>query len=217
MDLKEAIEYPFKDPEWRRKAIMGSMVALLAVPLFFVGIPILLGWATRIARNVRDGGPAILPPWSDLPAYFVDGLRPFAASILWLTPFLLLIVISASLSGSSTSDEGAFLASCLLFPLAFALMILAGFASPFQFAVAADTGSFFSAADPVSVFHFVRASPGPALAAWLISIGSYYVLSTLGTLLCLIGWLPALVYQHALWGHSFGQVLRARRLQATVG
>jgi hypothetical protein len=211
VDLKEAMLYPFKDPEWLRKAIVGSIIALLAFPLFFLGIPVLFGWGMAIARDVRDGAPPSLPSWSRLTSYFLDGLKPFVATILWLTPGFLLLFISAVLPSGSTSSESAILASTLLFVLAFGLMLIAGFASPFQFGVAAETGSFVSAADPVSVFRFVRSCPGPALAAWLVCVGSYYVLYTLGVLLCVVGCLPALVYQYALWGHAFGQVLRSRK------
>jgi hypothetical protein len=74
MGLQAAITYPFKDPEWIKKARAGSLVILLSIPLFFLGTPTLIGWTVEIARNVAQKRESRLPPGTQLSSYFPDGL-----------------------------------------------------------------------------------------------------------------------------------------------
>lgn len=89
--IKRALGFPFRDPRWQNKFLIGSL-------LFFGNfiIPILptifmLGYAAQIVRRMVEGdGEMHLPEWSDPGKLFTDGFRLFAANLIYSLPFILL-------------------------------------------------------------------------------------------------------------------------------
>ncbi len=85
-DLKSLLRFPFQGPDWANRFIIGSAWFLAAwivpiVPLFFA-----YGYALEVMRRViREEEPG-LPPWQDWGRLFVDGLRAFAAGLVYLLP-----------------------------------------------------------------------------------------------------------------------------------
>ena len=75
MNLREAITFPFKDPNWLRKLVVASVVFLFGMPLMTLGMPFLLGWIIQLGRKVWYGREVPMPKWKDAPAFFVEGLK----------------------------------------------------------------------------------------------------------------------------------------------
>jgi hypothetical protein len=213
MDLQAAVTFPFKDPDWVKKSVVGSLLVLLSFPLVFLGVPILYGWAIRIARNVAAGQETGIPPWSDLSSYFLDGFKLWLASMIWTLPAVAgaIVFVLASSAAEGTSSEGAItIAAICALPFFFIFLVIGGFSLPLQLAVLAQTSSFASTVNPVAVFKVVRQAPTAFLAAWLISVGVQYALPYVGSLFCLVGMLPAMLYLYAIWGHVAGQAILRR-------
>lgn len=85
-DLKSLLRFPFQGPDWANRFIIGSawfLAALIVpiVPLFFA-----YGYALEVMRRVIRGEEPGLPPWQDWGRLFADGLRAFAAGLVYLLP-----------------------------------------------------------------------------------------------------------------------------------
>lgn len=91
MDIGRAFSYPFQDPKWITKVVIGGLFVLL-VPVFLIGAFILSGYSLRVMRNVVAGSDVPLPEWDDIGAMFVDGVKATVIAIIWSIP---LIIVSA--------------------------------------------------------------------------------------------------------------------------
>jgi len=103
--------YPFKDPAWKKKLLLGFIAAL--VP--FMNI-CLMGYAGRMIKPVADEGrDPFLPEWDDWGGLFIDGLRMLAVTFLGILPSLLFVlpafviiyasmIVPAVMSDSSSAD-----------------------------------------------------------------------------------------------------------------
>jgi hypothetical protein len=110
--LKDLFTFPFRDPHWQKKLLIGSglMMAGTIVPL----IPLLpvFGYCARMARQAVAGQvaqpllpagdedqldakepAASLPEWDRWEDLFMDGLRQFGVMTLISLPLILLMVI----------------------------------------------------------------------------------------------------------------------------
>ncbi len=79
----------FKDPDWKNKFLVGSLLALAATFIPLVGLLALLavyGYALILMRAVMRGEPRFLPKWDDLGKMFVDGLQSAFAAVGYLLP-----------------------------------------------------------------------------------------------------------------------------------
>ena len=85
MDLGSAITFVFEDEEWVKKLLIGAAITL--VPFF--GMFVLMGYGIAIIRNVRSGAVRVLPDWSDIGQYFMDGLMVSIAMLVYALPFLI--------------------------------------------------------------------------------------------------------------------------------
>jgi hypothetical protein len=79
----------FQDSRWVTKVLIGGLFYILCFLL--VGIPFILGYCARLARNVANGDPQPLPEWDDIGGYFVEGLRLVAVGFVYVLPFFALI------------------------------------------------------------------------------------------------------------------------------
>ncbi len=86
---QEDFTWMFKDPDWKNKFLIGSLFALSALVIPFIGLLFLYGYALILMRAVMRGEPRVLPKWDDLGKIFVDGLQSAFAAIGYLIPGLL--------------------------------------------------------------------------------------------------------------------------------
>ena len=91
--LKNVIRFPFQDPNWAVKLLIGSALGLAGfiVPLV-PGLP-LMGYFARVIRaGARNDDPSRLPEWDDWGELFVDGLRLMGVILLGMLPGLLVML-----------------------------------------------------------------------------------------------------------------------------
>jgi hypothetical protein len=198
------------DPDWLRKLLTGSLVALLAT--LFIGMPLLFGYSVRLVRRAAAGLEPPLPEWDDWGGMFMDGLKVFVVVLahyviggLLLLPLILTLVF---LPGSMDKPSGLFvtvffLMMAVAFPLLIALAVYIH-AAIVRMAVLGDLAEAFR---PTEIFGFLRRNLGNTALAWVVGILANFI-SQFGILLCCIGILPATFWYVTVLFYSFGEVAR---------
>ncbi|MBI4496200.1 MAG: DUF4013 domain-containing protein [Deltaproteobacteria bacterium] len=92
-DLERALRYPFSDPTWKPKFVLGGVFYLLAAALDFV--PVIgwllwflfallpLGYGYGVFGNHLRAGEDLLPPWENWGDLFRRGLRVLLLAIAY--------------------------------------------------------------------------------------------------------------------------------------
>ncbi|MBP1655183.1 MAG: hypothetical protein H6Q28_1739 [Bacteroidetes bacterium] len=89
-DFGRAFSFPFRDPQWFVKFLIGSLMCLLCV--VGVGFFILAGYFIQITqRAIRNDEPG-LPDWSGLGDKFVMGVKIVIVYLVYLLPVILLMI-----------------------------------------------------------------------------------------------------------------------------
>lgn len=144
--LKDVLGFPFRDPNWQNRFIVGAALVLAGVFLYFIPIvsfiPFLfvVGYAFRVQRRAARSGELVLPPWDDWGGLLVDGLKGLLVNIVYLLPGLVcffggmmlyyVMVFAISLPMAFIEDSaGAALVMMVLMFASMALMFLAMFLS----------------------------------------------------------------------------------------
>ncbi len=90
----ELLRFPFDDPKWQTKALIGGLLAFGAMwgamciaPLVLI-LP-LLGYMVRVMRPVIKGEPPALPEWDEWGALFKYGLRVWVVGFVYNLPLLI--------------------------------------------------------------------------------------------------------------------------------
>ena len=96
--VKEVLRFPFRDPNWQNRFIVGSALILAGVVLYFVPIisfvPFLFvaGYAYRVQRRAARSGELVLPPWDDWGGLALDGLKGMLVSLVYTLPAILCFI-----------------------------------------------------------------------------------------------------------------------------
>ena len=223
MDIGKSISFVFDDERWVGKIGIGALVALLS--FLIIPIPLLVGYATGITRNVKNGDATPLPEWDDWGQLFKDGLSIIVAQIVYTLPFWLLMCIAgiATIGFGSLSEisEDAMaagmmttfgLVGCLGFLFAIALLFLSP-AIVVQYVRTNELGATFRFGEVIGI---ARDNIGNILIVFLVTLGLNFVLSLVlgilniipiaGQCLGLIIAIAAGPYLMAVTGHLYGQI-----------
>lgn len=105
---QEMFTWYFKDPDWKNKFLIGSILylAIYIVPIIgWVGMLIAYGYGILIFRDVLRGKQPTLPAWEKYGALLRDGLKANIAGLGYLVlMFLMMIgVLALSLFGMGLS------------------------------------------------------------------------------------------------------------------
>ena len=84
--LKRLLRFPFRDPRWQGKFVVGSALALAGSVIPIVPTLFVYGYFVRIMRQVLAGQAPTLPQWDDWGDLFRDGLRAFAIGLVYFLP-----------------------------------------------------------------------------------------------------------------------------------
>lgn len=220
MNYGEAFTFIAKDEDWLKKLAIGAVFALLA-PLLFIGLLPLLGWSLEIARRVIDGEEPVLPEWSNIGGLFVSGIKLIVVYFVWMLPMILLSGITAAVSflledamaGSDAPIVTMVCSGCAgLIGLVY--MVLFGILAPGAFGELAATGSLGQALNPANALAVLKANPAGSIIGAILGGIVPSLAQSLGTLICVVGMLPAMAYGMAFMGHLYGQVYREAKAGA---
>lgn len=117
--------FPFKDPQWKKKAFIGVLVG--AMGFFIPVIPwiLLAGYLGEILASAANGDEPALPEWDDIKRFFGTGVKIVGAVLASIFPGILLMLMGVLtmmgpvflFMGSETANNRTF-----LLPLTFGLV-----------------------------------------------------------------------------------------------
>lgn len=92
--LKNVFRFPFHDPRWKIKVLIGSALAFAGVILPIIPALPLMGYFARMMRaGARNEDAAVLPEWNDWGELFLDGLRQAGVLIVAFLPATVLSIV----------------------------------------------------------------------------------------------------------------------------
>ncbi len=216
--MQEVLTFPFKDPKWKSKLVVGMLLTLAGVFVPVIPFLFITGYAYQILhRLIVDRGDLYLPEWDDWGKYIKDGFRLFAVSFVYMLPALLAALIGviayfgmfvAMIAAEESGNDPAsvlpmFIAMGALF-LSMALSMLFTLAAavflPPATAHAVACDSFAAAFDFNGWWKVFRANIGGFFLAIILVMGlmgfvyflSYIFYMTI-VLMCLMFILPAVL------------------------
>jgi hypothetical protein len=87
-ELQRLLKFPFEDPRWTTKFLIGSALILVGSFLLIPLIPV-YGYSYEIMRRIIvERGQPYLPEWDDWGKLFVDGLKLLGVYLIYILPFL---------------------------------------------------------------------------------------------------------------------------------
>jgi Protein of unknown function (DUF4013) len=227
------------DPDWRNKSLIGAVLSLVPVLNFAV-----IGYETRLARQVWHGEADPLPRLDDIGGLFTDGLWLALARIVLMLPVLALVtipalgfvflpIVLAALASAADADRlystffgVGLLGMGLSCGAAILLGLVLSFLYPAMTAAYVRQPTFAACFNFREIARFIRENTSPYLMAWLAQIGAGlafgFALSLVYSVPC-IGWalgLPAqawgVFYLMTFQGHLVGQLLSLDEAQRPV-
>jgi hypothetical protein len=203
IDFVRPFAFAFEDPRWLPKMLIGALFTLATFLL--IGLPFVLGYMARLARNVVAGMQQPLPEWDDLGEYFTEGLRLFVIAFLYLLPIFVIVgmvvvplIFAQSLDRDSVqravSEGFVGCVWCLVAPLSLAINIWL----PAALIMSAVDRDFGAAFDFSRIARFIRANAGSYVLAFIVWLIARFAAS-LGILLFCVG-----VFVTAFWSYLVG-------------
>lgn len=120
--VQRVFAYPFEDPNWKSKLLIGMALTLGGMMLPVIPSLFVMGYGYQIThRLIVENGDLYLPEWTDWNILFKDGWRLFSVSFLYSLPMTICIIVGylayfgalgvvmATSSGSSNDPAIGFL------------------------------------------------------------------------------------------------------------
>jgi hypothetical protein len=142
-DLGKAFSFPFREPDWGSKFVIGSLVMILCI--FGIGIPVLVGYLIRVTQRVMRREENVLPEWSDLGVMFVSGFKFCIVYLIYALPLLALLLPLLGLAVVAGMSDGTDALGAMLLIYLFGMTLLM---IPYSL--------FLKAASPIIAFRFAR-------------------------------------------------------------
>jgi hypothetical protein len=215
MDFGLALTFQFKDPDWVRKLLLASLIALIPV----IGWIFVFGWSLEVARRVIKGDAQSLPE-IDLARDLVRGLEGFIINLVYNLPAIavsagmtLILIFTTAIFKNNGSVEGIWI---LTYACIIPLAILYGLAM--TLVIAAAYGNFLAKEQTLSagfqlneVLALVRKAP---VAYFLVLVGQFLCgfIAIFGLVACIIGVVVTMTYTTTVMGHLYGQAYREANL-----
>jgi len=233
---QQVLAYPFRDPKWGTKLLVGSAVMLAGFIVPFLPGLFVLGYFARVLRRAIADGEWRLPEWDEWGQMLADGAKLFGVSLLYSLPAIVLMVVSYGLwfaprfmpFFAPTADEsqvgvwvvgmfGAMALGWVAMGLGMLLGLVALLFLPPAMAHMVARGQFGAAFRIREWWRIVRANRAGFALAYVIVMGlagvSYLTATTLYmtlVLCCLIPFVmvPLYIYLLMIAGAVFGEAYR---------
>ena len=89
-DIGRAFTFPFKDPQWFVKFLIGCLMCILAV--VGIGFFILAGYFIQITQRAMRNEDRALPDWDGIGQKLVLGIKIVIVYVVYLLPVMLLMI-----------------------------------------------------------------------------------------------------------------------------
>ncbi len=215
MDFGRAFSFVFDDEDWIKKVGIGGLLSLIPI----IGIFVVLGWGLEITKRVIKGDAEVLPDWTDFGGYLTKGFLVFLIAFVYTLPVLLIQGCSSLPFLFENADDTLytiFTIVTICFGCFTALYSLAAYlVLPAAIGRYAATGELAQAFKLGEIFKTVRDNLGTYGLVLLGGIVASLV-SSLGTIACVIGVIFTMVYGLAINGHLWGQAYNVSAKSATA-
>ena len=206
-DLGRAFTFPFRDPDWVKKFLLGALITLLCIVV--VGIFILVGYFVQVTQRVIRRDEKLLPDWEDIGVMLVVGFKYCVVYIIYSLPLIFLLIpmfvlsVLGMFSGSGTismfSGFYTILMVLLMIPYGLALTLL----QPIIFGRFAANESIADALDIAALLRTFRRNWQHTLIVALIATG-IQSFASLGIILFVVGILASIFYSHLVTAYLYG-------------
>lgn len=96
-DLKEMLTFPFQDPDWKNKFLIGSLITLIGFVIPIVPFLLIYGYSMQIMRRIIvEQSKPFLPEWDNWGKLLLDGLKLFGLVFVFTLPLMLLFFVGSS-------------------------------------------------------------------------------------------------------------------------
>lgn len=210
-DLGRAFSYPFKDPAWVSKFILGALFMLLGI--FLVGIFIVVGYFIQITQRVMRRELNPLPEWTDIGVKLVVGFKFCIVYLMYLIPIVILyipfltLILLGALSDNSDmlgALAGVYMAVMVfLFVIPYSLLLAAML--PIITYRFARNEKITEALDVAAVFRTFKRNWQNTLVVALIAVG-LHSFAAVGIVFFFVGVLFTVFYSYTISAHMFGSL-----------
>jgi hypothetical protein len=217
LDFARAFRFVVEDPDWIKKMLIGGLFTLLSALL--VGAPFVMGYFSRLLRNVARGEERPLPNWDDLGGLFMEGLRGVVVYVAHVAAALVvpvtlggalfgLIALSAQVGDRSGVLEAlAAVGMVAVYALGGVLMLVAMLYVPAAMLRFVLYDRVSAAFEPREVIGIIRRNPGNYLLALVLYLVTNFA-SQLGVFLCCVGVFPLAFWSVCTLAWGLGEVAR---------
>ncbi|MBN1563073.1 MAG: DUF4013 domain-containing protein [Anaerolineae bacterium] len=208
MDFARALTFPFEDEDSVTKVVLGSLLMLIGLVLWFIPI----GYQVHVARKVIRGKPRPLPGLAELGEVATDGIMALIAQLIYMLPLICvscILIIMGSILGQSTL--GGLLFVCLMLCVSTMLLLylaVAGAIMTMGIIRYAETGNFVEFVRIGSLWSDVRQHMGVLLGLLLYLLGFGLIITLLAPfslILFVVGFFLLVFYATVVSGHLIGQ------------
>jgi hypothetical protein len=235
--LQDLLAFPFRQPRWQEKLLLAALFTLVGFAIPLLPTFVVMGYFAEVARRAIADGELHLPEWTAWDRLLLAGLRQFGIGLIFTLPSLAVMFLAFGLMfGTSvfagildTAGEEAILrfmwlalpaslGGVVLLGVAFLVALVTGVALPPAAMHVIATGDFLAGFRYREWWPILRANAAGFVWAYLLVVGTSFVLSFILQVLyltvvlcCLIPFvlMGVSVYTSLLYHAAFGLAYRA--------
>jgi hypothetical protein len=235
MVTEKSFTFPFKDPKWGNKALVGSLLTLAGYVIPIIPTLFVLGYIVRLMRHTIDTGETALPEWDEWGDLGLKGIYYLIVYFVYLLPGLILLasatmtfVAGSFVSGWGAADGlarggrpwfGTFgtlsaIMAISMFLLSLVALLAGWLAAPIAVARLAATNSLGTAFELDHVWRTIRVKIGDCAVVWAVSLGLSYAMGIVVAILyytvCLCLLIPFVAAPFSFYKRVFRMTLFAQ-------
>jgi hypothetical protein len=234
MVTEKSFTFPFRDPKWGNKALIGSLITLAGYVIPIIPTLFVLGYIVRLMRHTIDTGETALPEWDEWGDLGLKGIYYLIVYLVYLLPGFVLLASSAmtffagtfvsSWGGADGLNRGArpwlgtfgafsTIMAVSMFLLSLIALLVGWLAAPIAVARLAATDNVGAAFELDQVWRIIRVQIGDFAVAWAVSLGLSYamgiVLAIMYYTVCLCLFIPFISAPFSFYKRVFRMTLFA--------
>lgn len=192
---QESFTYPWKDPRWGGKFVVGSVLSLAGYLIPVVPILFVLGYGVRLMRQTMAERTPRAPEWDNWADLGLQGLYTFLIYVVYMVPGILLILcsivtfVAGQLLVSDRAREGlarglvswlvgsgplSIALAVLIFLIGLLVLFAGTLLSPVAIARFAATGDLARSFELDEVWRVIRNQLGEFVVVWAVYLGYSY-------------------------------------------
>jgi len=213
-NLAESFSHQFQDEKWVSKFLLGALFVILC--MFLIPIPFVVGYMLQNVKNVIDRKKNPMPEWKNLGTMYIDGLKYFVATLGYMLPILLIIILmgaAITLMALIGDSDAAVLPALLFIPLQGLIMIysiLLAFITPILYIKMAMGEPYKNLYKFKEIFKFLKDNIGNILIVLLMGWAAGFIMN-FGMLVFFVGIFPAAFYVGTIMAYLYGQLYLQRK------